>query len=196
LKNIPARIERFVAATYGFAVLRRKPEHIPAEYWAIAKCNGGWRAEIAFATNPDDWPGFARNILGRASEPVVYEDSQTGRRRFAAYDNGRLTGMLFLAPEPVAVSREWAVSQLTGTDAILSKRNSVLAGRPGAGAVDRGATVCACFGIGANEIAAAVRSGCCTIASVGEATQAGTNCGSCRPEIKRIINDHALAKVV
>ncbi len=29
-KNIPARIERFVAATYGFAVLRRKPEHIPA----------------------------------------------------------------------------------------------------------------------------------------------------------------------
>ena len=139
---------------------------------------------------------FARGILGRASEPVVYEDTQTGRRRFAAYDNGLLTGMLFLAPEPVAVSREWAVSQLAGTDAILSRRNSVLAGRPGAGAVDRGATVCACFGIGANEIAAAARGGCCTVAAIGEATQAGTNCGSCRPEIKRIINDHALAKAV
>jgi assimilatory nitrate reductase catalytic subunit len=195
-KNIPARIERFVAATYGFAVLRRKPDHIPAEYWAIAKCSGGWRVEIAFANDPDDWAAFARSILGRASEPVVYQDTQAGRRRFAAYDNGHLTGMLFLAPEPVAVSREWAVAQLAGTDSILSRRNSVLAGRPGAGAVDRGATVCACFGVGVNEIGAAVRSGCCTIASVGEATHAGTNCGSCRPEIKRIINDHALAKAV
>ncbi len=81
-------------------------------------CNGGWRVEIAFANDPDDWAAFARSILGRASEPAVYQDTQTGRRRFAAYDNGHLTGMLFLAPEPVAVSREWAVSQLAGTDAI------------------------------------------------------------------------------
>ncbi len=195
-KNIPARIERFVAATYGFAVLRRKPERIPAEYWAIARCSGGWRVEMAFADDPVDWSAYARGILGRASEPVEYQDTQTGRRRFAAYDNGHLTGVLFLAPEPVAVSREWAISQLAGTDAILSKRSAVLAGRPGVGAVDRGATVCACFGIGANEIAAAVRNGCCTIAAVGEATQAGTNCGSCRPEIKRIIHDHTLTNVV
>src|SRR5690606_8603102 len=107
LKNVPARIERFAAAAYGFAVLRRKPERIPAEYWAIARCNGGWRVEMAFANDLADWTGFAGALLGSASEFIVYEDSQTGRLRFAAYDNGRLTGMLFLAPEPVAVSREW-----------------------------------------------------------------------------------------
>jgi assimilatory nitrate reductase catalytic subunit len=195
-KNVPARIERFVAATYGFAVLRRKPQHIAAEYWALAKCKGGWRVEMAFATAPADWPAFARNLLGRASEPVVYHDAETGRMRFAAYDNGHMTGMLFLAPEPVAVSREWAISQLASAEAALGKRNAVLAGRPGAGGTDRGATVCACFGIGANEISAAVARGCCTIAAVGEATQAGTNCGSCRPEIKRIIHENALAKAV
>jgi assimilatory nitrate reductase catalytic subunit len=112
--------------------------------------------------------------------------------RFASYDNGYLTGMLFLAPEPVAVSREWAISQLATPDATLRKRNAVLAGRPGAGGRDRGATVCACFGIGANDIAAAVVLGCCTVAAVGEVTQAGTNCGSCRPEIKRIIQENAV----
>ncbi len=195
-KNIPVRIERFVAATYGFAVLRRKPEKIPAEYWAIAKCNGGWRVEMAFASDQTDWPAFARGLLGRASEPAVYHDTQTGRMRFAAYDNGNLMGMMFLAPEPVAVSREWAISQLAATDPVLRRRNAILAGRPGAGTVDRGATVCACFGIGVNEIAGAVASGCCTVAAVGEATQAGTNCGSCRPEIKRIIHENALAKAV
>ncbi|MBN8910474.1 MAG: molybdopterin-dependent oxidoreductase, partial [Rhizobiales bacterium] len=195
-KNIPARIERFVATTYGFAVLRRKPEHIPAEYWTIAKCNGGWRVEMAVVDDPADWRTFARGLIGSASDPAVYEDTQTGRMRFAAYDNGHLTGMLFLAPEPVAVSREWAIAQLAGAKALLSKRSAVLAGRPGAGTVDRGATVCACFGVGANEIAAAVRNGYCTIASIGDSTQAGTNCGSCRPEIKRIIHENAHANAL
>ena len=195
LKNIPARIERFVAATYGFAVFRRMPAKISAEYWATAKCSGGWRAELAFASNPADWSAYARELFGRSSEPVIYHDAETGRMRFAAYDNGHLTGLLFLAPEPVAVSRDWAVSQLAAADPALGKRTAVLAGRPGAGTVDRGAIVCACFGIGAHEIGAAVARGCCTVAAVGEATQAGTNCGSCRPEINRIIHEQQATRL-
>jgi assimilatory nitrate reductase catalytic subunit len=194
-KNVPARIERFGAATYGFAVMRHKPENIPAEYWAIAKCGGGWRAELAFASPPAAPLDLARHLFGRETEPAVYQDAQTGRMRFAAYDDGHLAGMLFLAPEPVAVSREWAISQLSMPGPGAGRRTVVLAGRPGAGGFDRGATVCACFGIGANEIAAAAARGCCTVAAVGEATQAGTNCGSCRPEIKRIIHESAIAKV-
>ena len=193
-KNVSARIERYVAATYGFAVLRSRPARVPAQYWAIAKCKGGWRVEFALSSEPGDWHAFARGLLSSPNDPANYEDTQTGRRRFAAYGDGHLTGMLFLAPEPVAVSREWAISQLAASNTSAGKRNAVLAGRPGAGAVDRGATVCACFGIGANEISAAVRNGCCTVAAIGEATQAGTNCGSCRPEIKRIIHDNTLAK--
>lgn len=194
-KNIAARIERFVAATYGFAVFRRKPEKLSAEYWALAKCNGGWRVELAFATDPADWSAYARDLFGRLSEPVVYRDTETGRLRFAAYGNGHLTGLLFLAPEPVAVSRDWAVSQLAAGDPALSKRTRVLAGRPGAETADRGAIVCACFGIGAHEIGAAAARGCCTVAAVGEATRAGTNCGSCRPEIKRIIQERQAAAI-
>ncbi|WP_187290874.1 nitrate reductase [Hyphomicrobium denitrificans] len=192
-KNVPARIERFHAATYGFAVLRERPKHIAAEYWAIAKCDGGWRLEIALAAEPADCSAFASGLLGKARDFIFYRDLQTGRMRFACYDNGRLCGILFLAPEPVAVSREWAISQLATTTIATGKRNAVLAGRPGPGAADRGAIVCACFGIGVNEIAAAVARGCCTVATVGEATQAGTNCGSCRPEIRKIVDRHALA---
>jgi assimilatory nitrate reductase catalytic subunit len=195
-KSVPARIERFVASTYGFAVMRHKPEHVPSEYWAIAKCRGGWRIELGFAAEPKDFPSLARNLLGDAGEPAHYCDARTGRMRFAVYEDGHLTGLLYLAPEPVAVSREWAIEQLATARAASGKRNAVLAGRPGAGAVDRGATVCACFGVGATEIAAAVKRGCCTVAAVGDATQAGTNCGSCRPEIKRFIDETALETAV
>jgi assimilatory nitrate reductase catalytic subunit len=57
--------------------------------------------------------------------------------------------------------------------------------------MDRGATVCSCFGIGAKEIAAAAMRGCKTVAAIGEVLQAGTNCGSCRAEIRSIIDRHA-----
>jgi assimilatory nitrate reductase catalytic subunit len=188
LKNVPARIERFVAATYGFAVLRRKPEQIAAEYWAIAKCDGGWRVELAFAADSDDWPSFVRDLVGSDGEPAAYRDSETGRMRFACYEDGYLAGTVFLAREPVAVSRDWAVSQLVETNPAPAKRSAVLAGRPGAGGFDRGSIVCACFGIGANEIAGAVARGCTSVATVGAATQAGTNCGSCRAEIRNILD--------
>lgn len=193
LKSAPARIERFVAASYGFAVLARKPERIAAEYWAIARCRGGWRVELGFASAEVDWAHFARTLFTSEDEPVVYHDAEAGCSRFALYEDGYLAGLLFLAPEPVAVSRQWAVAELAAHDALAQKRSAVLAGRPGAGAADRGAIVCACFGIGANDIAAAVARGCTTVRAVGEATQAGTNCGSCRAEIRNLIVREAAA---
>ena len=188
LKYIPARVERFVAAAYGFAVLRRKPANIQAEYWAIAKCGGGWRVEFALAADADDWTGFVTELVGGDAELVAYRDAQTRRLRFACYDGDALAGTVFLAPEPVAVSRDWAIAQLAAPNLARGKRTSAIAGRPGKGGVDRGATVCACFGVGANEIAAAVARGCATVAAIGEALQAGTNCGSCRAEIRNIID--------
>lgn len=187
LKNIPARVERFMAATYGFAVLRRKPSKIDATYWALAKCHGGWRVELALAANPEDLSEFVLALVGGTADVIAYHDRQSGHTRFACYEDGTPTGVVFLAPQPVAVSREWAISQLTRPDCGSRKRSTVLAGRPASAAADCGATVCACFAVGANEIAAAVASGCSTVAAVGTATQAGTNCGSCRPEIRNII---------
>ncbi|MGZ5822407.1 MAG: nitrate reductase [Hyphomicrobium sp.] len=187
-KNTAARIERFVAAAYGFAVLRYKPRHIDAEYWAIAKCRGGWRVELGFASKDKDWPAFVADLVGgEASQLVAYHDVKTGHHRFACYEDDRLAGAVFLAPEPVAVSRDWAIAQLSAQHS-ARKRSSVIAGRPGKGTVDRGAIVCSCFGVGASEIAAAAARGCATVAAVGKALHAGTNCGSCRAEIRTIID--------
>jgi len=191
LKSVPARIERFVAATYGFAVLRRKPAQIDAEYWAIAKCRGGWRLELALAGEPIDQGDFVRKLVGSTEEPVTYHDAEKGEMRFACYEANTLAGLVFLAADPVSVAREWAIAQLGASRVPELQRSAILAGRPGAGSMDRGATICACFGVGANDIAAAVAHGCTSVAAVGAATQAGTNCGSCRAEIRHIIERRA-----
>jgi assimilatory nitrate reductase catalytic subunit len=188
-KNVAARVERFAVSTYGFAVLAQKPRDIDAPYWALAKCSGGWRIELGIAGNNEDWSAFAAGLFGAPpdSETIAFHDRQSSSYRFACYRGERLLGALFLAPEPVAVSRDWAVAQLALPHPKAAARFKIIAGRPGAGGADKGATVCSCFGVGANEIAAAVRRGCCTVASIGEKLQAGTNCGSCRAEIRTII---------
>ncbi|WP_292183303.1 bacterioferritin-associated ferredoxin, partial [Mesorhizobium sp.] len=48
------------------------------------------------------------------------------------------------------------------------------------------------FGVGANQIAEAVRHGCGSVAAIGAALHAGTNCGSCRAEIRVIIDAQSL----
>jgi assimilatory nitrate reductase catalytic subunit len=64
----------------------------------------------------------------------------------------------------------------------------LLSGQPADGMADAGPIVCACFGVGLNPIRAALASGEATdAASIGQALRAGTNCGSCLPELKRIV---------
>ncbi len=193
-KHVPVRIERFAAAKYGFAVLTNRPRALACEYWALAKCEGGWRVELAFAEGDHDWLAFATSLLdSRAGhETLSFHDGAAGRHRFACFDGDRLAGALFLASEPVAVSRDWACEQLLKEHAGQRARMAVIAGRPGFGVVDRGTTVCSCFGVGANQIVAAVAEGCRSVEAIAQALQAGTNCGSCRGEISRIIDEHRL----
>jgi assimilatory nitrate reductase catalytic subunit len=187
-------IERFVAARYGFAVLREEPLLVEAEYWALAKCAAGWRVELAFAQTDRDLAAFAAQLFQRAAEMdlLAYHDPNAGQERFACFDGDHLVGALFLAPEPVAVSRNWAVDQLSAEFSKDGSRLAVIAGRPGRALADRGAIVCSCFGVGANQIAAAAAAGYASVEAIGQRLQAGTNCGSCRAEINAIINAHRL----
>ena len=67
------------------------------------------------------------------------------------------------------------------------ERFRIVAGRAGADRPDAGAIVCSCFSVGANQIAAAVAGGCTSVEAIGSTLKAGTNCGSCRAEIRAII---------
>ncbi|EIM26708.1 nitrate reductase [Microvirga lotononidis] len=198
LKSSGARIEPFDAAWYGFAVLRNRPATIPADYWALARAEGGWRIELAGAEPVEDWAAYAADLIGSGEglETLSYSDQDQASFRLATFSGDALLGALFVSPQPVAVSRTWAVEHLTASDIRGIERLRLLSGRPGADQADPGPIVCACFSVGANQIAAAVENGAASVDAVGDALRAGTNCGSCRVEIRRLIDAAALKKAV
>ena len=55
--------------------------------------------------------------------------------------------------------------------------------------------VCACFGVGRATICDGIASGARTAADIGVKLKAGTNCGSCIPELKRLIAMTEIAPV-
>jgi assimilatory nitrate reductase catalytic subunit len=192
LKMALVHAEPVRVAMYGFFVARSRPLLSGADYWAIAQANGGVRGEIALSQEPAEWLGWTRAMFEAAetADLITVQDAPSGRRSIALLRNGVLQFALYLSPDPVLVSRQWAA------DLLLAEQVSgttVLAGRPGADMPDSGAIVCACHGVGINTIIAAVASqGCTTVEAVGACTRAGTNCGSCRAEIRGIIDAHRL----
>ncbi len=189
-KNIAVTARPFQAKAYAFAVTQTKPQNLDCPYWALAKADGGYRLEMAFDEVAEDWIGWARAVFGidASIEPIGYADNSAAQTRLAFFDGGTLLAALYISNKPVAVARNWAISQLSTRHEDVRTRFTLVAGRPGAGAPDPGATVCSCFSVGINQITAAIRDGCHSVEAIGKSLSAGTNCGSCRAEIRGIID--------
>ncbi len=201
LKFTPSRVHRYAARWHAFAVTTVRPSAAVADYWAVAPlAGGGWRVELAGLADQPDWEAFASAVLpdpeGRKVERLAYHDARAGQHRFALFADGQCAGLLFASAAPLAISRTWVVDQLNQYIA-PAVRLRLLAGRPGTDAPERGRIVCACLDVGHNEILhAIVAKGCTTVAAVGACVKAGTNCGSCRAEIGKLIHESHLEKAV
>jgi len=186
-KGAAVQIAPFKAAWYGFAIATR-PFRPDCDYWATSTLADGSRAEIAGAALPHDWEEEARRMfgLGGAVQTHRYEDRSRGHFRIAFSEAGRLVAALFVAPDPVSAARSWLSAQI-GQEV----PPAILSGHPGADRPDPGAIVCACFGVGVHTILRLIRSGeCLSVEEIGRALKAGTNCGSCKPELAQLVSHH------
>ncbi len=190
LKHVAVSMARYAAGAHAFAVSAQKPVCGDATYWALAKTDGGFRIELAFDEPIEDWETWARRSFAIAKNADLsgYADHHGGDTRLAFFVENRLVCAMFVARTPVSVSRNWIVAQLGQAQPDSHRRNAIVAGRPSADRPDPGATVCSCFGVGVNQIATAARNGCATVDAIGTKLGAGSNCGSCRPEIRRILD--------
>ena len=129
-------------------------------------------------------------LFGPDCELAEYIDEQRGVYRAAAFVDGRLDGCLFVGPADAAP--QWqTVKELFEADTLGEhERRALLSGRPAAGVRATGPVVCTCFGVGLITIREALASRAATsVEQIGEVLRAGTNCGSCLPELKKIVAD-------
>ncbi len=190
-KNVPVSVSSAKVAKHGFLICRNEPDFFePLSYWAKAKSVEGWRLEFAM-----EQPGDVSDLLiqiAQAKQPpdITYGDPQKDQYRQVWLDGEDIAAAIFVSSTPVTVSRSWAAQLLTLDRLDPMLRARITAGRPSPDQPDKGAIVCSCFVVGANDIHAAIEAGCRTVSAIGKACNAGTNCGSCRSEINGLLNEH------
>jgi assimilatory nitrate reductase catalytic subunit len=179
-KSTPARLDSVAVDWRGFLILAGEPVVPPPCLWATRiAIPGGTLWELA-------GKGDAARIdpLLPAGERVEAIDPARGTRRIAILQTGKLVAALFVTRDGELPPRDWLIAQLSVREAAPT----LLAGRPAGAQPDRGPVICACFDVGLNTILATVREQrLIDVAAVGAALQAGTNCGSCRPALARIL---------
>ncbi len=190
-KHTPVAVAPAAMAWQAVALSRRalRPDD-EAAYWARARGRGLWRYRLAGTMAPGDRDAWARRLLGDAdgAEWISYRDAGGGRYRYARIADGRLDACLFVAPDRPEGAFDWLSAAFAAETLVPAERAAILSGRPPAGTVETGPVVCACFSVGRDQIAAAVAAGgLATIEEIGAVLGAGTNCGSCKPELARLL---------
>ena len=179
-KATPASIAAVATAWRGFVIVAGEIAARPDCLWAT-------RVAIPYGTAWDlagDGDPAALDALLPPGERLEAIDAARGTRRIAILRGGRLAAALFVTRDGTLPPRDWLVAQLVEPQAAPT----LLAGRAPGVQVDCGPIVCACFDVGLSTILSAIAAQRLTdVAAIGRALKAGTNCGSCRPALAKLI---------
>jgi assimilatory nitrate reductase catalytic subunit len=200
-------VEPYPARWYGF-VLIRLGGFLPdltafaGDYAAKIPTTAATRVELAGIASPEDWSDWAKNHL---NEPVIapsnpvgnqaanrewidFTDPASGRFRSAQLTDGRLDWVIAITQDSRAVDTQWLAGLFAEPGLSPLQRADLIAGKPAGAQADTGPIICACFSLGRNQLIAAIQAHHLFDAkALGACTQAGTNCGSCLPELKALI---------
>lgn len=190
-KRTPVAVAPYAAGWHGFVMARSALDGLPGEYWTRIRAGACWRHELAGMETELDAAARLRARLGAGGDWLEMADVGAGRHRGALIENDRLIALYFLERDAAALPpRHWLETLFARATLDEAERRALLLGRPAEAAPDHGRVVCACFGVGEASLIEAITAGARSLEALGQRLKAGGNCGSCIPELKRLLRQH------
>jgi assimilatory nitrate reductase catalytic subunit len=185
-KATPVAIEAVAFAQRGFVLSRKAMSFPKGVWWSRVAVTGGYGYLLASNLDVTSWRTYL-SPQGEAGQLAEYGDAAHGIYRAAQFSGDTLEACLFIGPTDDAL--DWDAVKVAFAAETISdeQRRLLLSGKSADGVASDGPVVCACFGVGRNAICGAIAEGSKTVAEIGTKLKAGTNCGSCIPELKRLI---------
>ncbi len=143
---------------------------------------------LAFAERPhEEWARRLATLFRfHDGEAVGYQDSRGVSKQVLVRDD-RLCGACLLGDDGTG---PWLLDLLlAGADVGAWRHHLVAPVVPAAATPPRGRLVCQCRAVSEQDIRQSIQAGALTVAAVGARCGAGTECGSCRPEIAALLSE-------
>jgi ferredoxin-nitrate reductase len=127
--------------------------------------------------------GMPESPNSRDYEEIVFIDKARRYYKKCIIHQDRLVGAILIGDKvEFNEFREW----ISGRTELSERRLQLL--RSGGKATPMlGKLVCSCNNVGRGNLEQKIAEGCTDLSGLCTATGAGTGCGSCRPEVKRIL---------
>ncbi|HEX2536151.1 MAG TPA: molybdopterin-dependent oxidoreductase [Chitinophagaceae bacterium] len=181
-------IAEFRGTLYGITAAAEQQAEIVARYLRgdvasryegsvfmnIIKIHGFDLCSIGMPECPDD-PAY---------EEIVFQDRSRRFYKKCIIHRDRLVGAILIGDKTEFTEFRELIEQRTE---LGEKRLQLLRSGRKADPV-LGPLVCSCNNVGADNIRQKIREGCTDLKGIGAATGAGTGCGSCRPEVQRLLD--------
>ncbi len=124
---------------------------------------------------------------GRSIETLTYSDRKHGINRKAWLEDGHLMAVRWVGND--IHEAQWLRKlMLEGRNAGELRPYLLAPGGPVNKEDTKGTIICVCNNVGALELKAAIKGGADSVDGIKACTMAGTGCGSCVPEIKRLLS--------
>jgi len=183
-------IAEFEGSLYGFTAAAEQQAEALARYLSgdiarpytgtvpmnIIKIHGFDLCSIGLPECPD----------ARDYEEIVFIDKARRYYKKCIIHQDRLVGAILIGDkDEFREFREW----ITGGIELNERRLQLLRSGSRVQPV-QGRLVCSCNNVGVGNLQQKISEGCSDMAALCDATGAGSGCGSCRPEVKRILEEH------
>ncbi|AOM00361.1 MULTISPECIES: nitrate reductase [Cobetia] len=159
-------------------------------YWARIPQATLVRCQLAGEGQPD-WALWCERHLS-VQAGLWAQDVAQGGISAAGFREGRLIWWLRVTAGAARSDRQpniaWLGECFASDQLSALERRSLLAGRL-SGQADVGTMVCACHQVGELTIRQAIQSGDRCVEALGARLACGTRCGSCLPELKRLVEE-------
>ncbi|SRR5579883_53538 len=192
-KATPANIAPVDFALRGFARTRGTLTFPADTWWTRVALADGFEYRLATSRGLLFWHDFAYCSIG--AEAQLADDLQGAIYQAAAVRDGELEACVCIAPpgQPPRWDLAGLVAAAAAADGVRRIPKTQASDYIGGSEP----IVCACFQVGLEAVRQAVSSGTAkNVGDIGRKLRAGTSCGSCLPELKRIIVDERIAHPV
>lgn len=192
LKHVAVAV-RAMPTRWRALLLTREPLTLSREhYWAGVPVTGGWVYWLAGESDFDAaYAQLSELLLAQAS--LQFVDAAQSEVRKAWIVDEKLQALLLLGQRELVSDPWWLVSRL-GQVLDKDERRVLLSGKAPGEQSERGAMICSCFQVAEWDIREAISGGCNSAAALGEKLRCGTNCGSCIPELNRMLREQCGAR--
>jgi assimilatory nitrate reductase catalytic subunit len=191
-KHTPVNVSYWPTAWQAEIFLRGEATAPKGIYWSCVTQEGLTHYIMAGQQPMADWLSWLQQHFPLAG--VTLQTAHLAQQGFhvIGWREGEIQLAFYVRRRELILDRPAILAAFAQAPDGPRQRLALLAGQAATGQEASGALVCSCFGVDENRIIAAIQQGCHSTQALGEKLQCGTNCGSCLPELKTLIQQQKI----